>query len=69
MKCAKEKEAKISNSKRILEQGFYVLVEMFRFFVVVVVVVVFCFVFKQNRRRGWIRLIVRVFCLVFFMFL
>ena len=66
MKCAKEKEAKISNSKRILEQGFYVLVEMFRFFVVVVV---FCFVFKQNRRRGWIRLIVRVFCLVFFMFL
>lgn len=41
MKCAKEKEAKISNSKRILEQGFYVLVEMFRFFLMVEVAVEF----------------------------
>lgn len=48
MKCAKEKEAKISNSKRILEQGFYVLVEMFRFFLLLLLL----FVLFLNKTGG-----------------
>lgn len=28
MKCAREKQEKFSNSMRILEQGFYLLVEL-----------------------------------------